>query len=204
MTDYEEQDKSIIGVSTAGPSMNRVGKILIANPSLPRQNPFHKSVIYIYQDNQQVGTQGVVLNKPTLNTVQQLCFDHEIMFPDDGPIVHLGGPVNPSAMVLLHTDDWYSQNTVSAGSGYCVSSDKTMFVKMATGNCPVYWRLCIGMSGWAVNQLEMEIQGNFPYTKAHQWLTAEANDAILFEYDGEEQWMKAMELSGQQMFDQYI
>ena len=64
-------DKQEIGVN-----MSRVGKILIANPTMPDENPFSKSVIYIYADDSVQGTTGVILNKPSENTVKQLCFNN--------------------------------------------------------------------------------------------------------------------------------
>lgn len=184
--------------------MSKVGKILIANPTTPSENPFAKSVIYIYADDPVNGTTGVILNKPTENTVQDLFYDHKVTYTSRSPKVHVGGPVNPSAIVLLHTDDWNSQNTALAGNNLLISSDKFMFIKMAEGNEPIYWRMIIGLSSWAPDQLDMEIRGQFPYNKTHRWLTVDPNEDIIFGYDGEEQWNKALELYSQQMFNQYF
>lgn len=197
-------DRFRIGPSTAGPKMNRTGKILVANPLMPLSNPFNKSVIYIYQDDDMQGTTGLVLNRQSKHTFQDLCADHNIIFPDNKKKVYMGGPVNPSAMVLLHTDEWQSQNTAHAGKRYHISSDRFMFMKMSQGDVPAYWRMHVGLSQWAPGQLDREIEGIFPYNKSHKWLTIEANDDILFEYDGEEQWNKALELCGKEMFDQYF
>lgn len=171
---------------------------------MPDTNPFAKSVIYIYADDPVQGTTGVVLNKPTDSTVQDICYDHKVTYPSRAPRVHLGGPVNKTAIVLLHTDDWNSQNTAIAGNNLLISSDKLMFLKMSQGNEPIYWRMMVGLSSWAPDQLDMEIAGQFPYDKTHKWLTAEANEDIIFGYDGEEQWNKALDLCSQQMIDYYF
>lgn len=184
--------------------MSRVGKILIANPTMPDENPFSKSVIYIYADDSVQGTTGVILNKPSENTVKQLCYDHKVTYPNSAPMVHFGGPVNRTAIVLLHSDEWNSQNTALAGNKLLVSSDKLMFLKMSQGNEPIYWRLMIGLSSWAPDQLDMELKGQFPYNKSHQWLIADPTEEILFNYDGEEQWNKALELYSQQMIDLFF
>lgn len=184
--------------------MSRVGKILIANPAMPKENAFSKTVVYLYIDNPQQGTVGIVINKPSNNTVQQLCYDHKITYPNGGPKVHLGGPVNPSAMVLLHTNEWNSQNTANAGNELLISSDRLMLLKLAQGNEPIYWRLSLGICSWAPGQLDMEIKGQFPYNRTHQWLTADPNESILFEYDGEDQWNKALEMCSQQTIDQWF
>lgn len=184
--------------------MSRVGKILIANPTMPAENPFAKTVIYVYSDDVKQGTTGVILNRVSETTVQDLCYDHKITYPSSEPKVHIGGPVNRTAMILLHTDDWHSSNTALAGNNLLISSDKLMMLKLSQGNEPVYWRMIIGLSSWAPGQLDMEIKGQFPYNRTHQWLTADPDEDTIFGYDGEEQWNKALELYSAQMIDFYF
>lgn len=166
-------------------------------------NPFAKSVIYIYADDDR-GTTGVVLNKTTETTVQELFYDHKITYPTSSPMIHAGGPLNKTAIILLHTDDWNSQNTAYAGNNLLISSDKLMMLKMSQGNEPIYWRMMVGLCGWAPGQLDMELKGQFPYNKEHQWLTAEPSEDILFGYDGEEQWIKALDFYSHQKIDQWF
>lgn len=183
--------------------MSRVGKLLIAHPKIPVGNPFRKSVIYIYEDNAN-GTQGVVLNYHSSFTVKDLCNQKGIIYPDGTHNLHKGGPVNEQAILMLHTDEWQSSNTMEAGKGYRISSDNHMFQKVALGDAPVYYRIFAGMSSWAVGQLDMEMKGQFPYRPENSWLTATANDSIIFDYDGDAQWEKAVELSSRQMIEQYF
>ena len=182
--------------------MSRVGKLLIANPNFPKESPFAKSVIYIYQDDARAGTIGLVLNKPTL-TLTDFCEENGIMFPDTVPMMHTGGPVNPTALVLLHTDDWESSNTASVGNGLRISSDNHMFLKISTGNEPIYWRAFYGLSAWRVGQLDKELAGEFPYVK-NTWLLADATDDIIFNYDSEEQWIMAVDLCSQQTINHFF
>ena len=184
--------------------MSKVGKLLIANPLMQNDNPFAKTVIYIYADDPIQGTSGVILNKLTENSVQDLCYDHKVTYPSSAPKVHLGGPVNHKAIVLLHTDDWNSQNTALAGNNLLLSSDKLMFLKLSQGNEPVYWRMMIGLTAWAPDQLDMEMRGQFPYNNTHKWLIADPSEEFIFGYDGDEQWDKALELYSQQMVDYYF
>jgi putative AlgH/UPF0301 family transcriptional regulator len=51
------------------------------------------------------------------------------MFPDTEPRIHIGGPVNPSAIILLHTDDWSSTNSASIGNGYESAVTTLCFLK---------------------------------------------------------------------------
>lgn len=183
---------------------NRIGKLLIAHPRFPIQSPFARTVVYIYQDDSVNGTVGVVLNRKSETSVQHLAYKQGVSFGDNRPMVHLGGPVNPNALVLLHSNDWHSSNTTAAGPTLRISSDTHMLHKMSYDtNQPVYWRLFVGYSTWQVGQLDCEINGKFPF-ESQMWLTAESNDDIIFGYNGEQQWEKALELCSQQMMDQYF
>ena len=183
--------------------MSRVGKLLIAHPNLPKGNPFKQSVIYVYEDNAN-GTVGVVLNFHSNSTVSELCNQKGIIFPDQSHNLHKGGPVNEQAILMLHTNEWQSHNTSAAGPGLNITSDNIMFNKIALGDQPAYYRIFAGMAAWQPGQLDMELKGQFPYKPENSWLLADANDSIIFEYDGDKQWQKAVELSSSQMIEQYF
>jgi putative AlgH/UPF0301 family transcriptional regulator len=184
--------------------MSMAGKLLIAHPNLPAGSPWAKTVIYVYEDKPTIGTLGLVLNKFSNFTVRELCHQKGIMFPDSAPVIHKGGPVNEQALMLLHTDEWQSQNTTPAGKSYRISSDNFMFEKIAKGDYPAYYRFFAGMAAWSPGQLNMELKGQFPFRSENSWLTADSNDSILFEYDGEKQWERAIATASSQMIDQFF
>ena len=184
---------------------NRIGKLLVSHPLMPSASPFCKSVIYIYQDDSVNGTVGVIINKPSKTTVSNIAGQNNIHFGDTDKMVYMGGPVNRSALVLLHTNDWHSSNTAAAGPTLRISSDNHMLHKLSFDtNQPCYWRLFVGTSGWMPGQLDAEIQGNPPYGPVGSWLTCSANDSIIFDYSGEAQWHKALELCSQETIYQYF
>lgn len=183
---------------------NKVGKLLIAHPNLPVQNPFHKSVIYIFNDGPQEGTQGLILNKSTPLSVNQVMNKLGYEFSLTKEHVRFGGPVNSNTLFMLHSDDFESASSAPAGKGLMVSCDDFMFQKMVMGYQPSVWRLMVGISSWAPGQLDAEIKGKAPYKPENSWLTATPNDVTIFEYDGERQWQKALELSSRQMINHYL
>ena len=174
-----------------------LGKLLISHPSFPKQSPFSRSIIYIYQDDAVNGTAGIVLNKPSRTSVSMLCEQNQLMFGDTRPMMHMGGPVNTSALLLLHSDDWSSSNTASAGGRLRISSDNHMFLKLCQGNEPVYWRAFFGYSTWTPGQLQNELDNSM-------WLTADADEHTIYNYDGDKQWNSALELYSQQTIDSYF
>ena len=184
---------------------NRLGKLLIAHPHFPERSPFAKSVVYVYQDDAVNGTVGVILNKKSRTSVQALADRNGVMFGDEYPIVHIGGPVNRDALILLHTNDWHSSNTASAGGNLRISSDNHMLPKLAQyTDQPIYWRLFVGAATWIPGQLDAEINGDYPYGSHQMWLTADADEDIIFEYDGEDQWIKAVDLCSQQTINHFF
>ena len=176
------------------------GKILVAHPEL-RGPMFQRSVIFVMEHSPDRGAQGLILNKTIGYPVEQI-FSNNGLTIDSRDVVHKGGPLNERSISLFHTGEWVSSNTYPVGN-YCVSSDKFMLEKMATGPAPVYWRMVSGVSGWAPGQLEAEIEGKGPMMEK-SWLTLPPNDSILFEYDGEEQWQRCLELATKQMVNYYF
>ena len=179
-----------------------LGKVLIAHPNLDN-GPFARSVIYIYQDNPETGTVGVVTNRRSRYGLHDLAKDKGITFGDTNKWVYHGGPVKQQALVLLHTNDWSSANTAHAGRKLCISSDDFMMEKL-NQQTPTYWRMFAGMSAWEPGQLNAELGGNYPFRPENSWLIADAPEGLLFTLDGDKQWQKALELSSNQMFTKYI
>jgi len=179
------------------------GKILIAHPGMPKDNPFYKSVVYIYQDTPN-GTIGVIINKVSRYTVQDICADKKIVFLDNNAHVYHGGPVNPNALVLLHSSEWHSANTISAGHGMHVSSDNEMLIKIAKGHPPKSWRLFGGMSMWQPGQLAAEMAGSWPYRIENSWCVAEVPSDFILDLHHSKQWQLAMDISSHQLFDKYF
>lgn len=184
--------------------MPAAGDLLIAHPTLPENNPFFRSVIYVYHHSNH-GTSGIILNKSLGWPIEEVCEDKGIAFDlvCDHKL-HWGGPVHNSNLIMLHSDEWQTHNTRLGGKGYYVSSDDQMLERIGFGDCPAYWRLFVGISSWAPGQLDLELGGHFPYTTQHRWLTAKANDNLLFEIDEDVQYEKALEASASQMFDKFL
>ena len=161
------------------------GKLLIARPNI--QTPFFKhSVIYIYEDVPE-GTQGIMLNKPTPFPVNNIFKHAGLDYGNESILVHKGGPLAPHSISLLHTNEWQSSNTLT-GPRFSVSSDEFMIEKMATGNEPQSWRIVGGLCGWAPGQLQHEIDVQ------ESWLVTDPTERLLFDYDGNTQWEKAVEV----------
>lgn len=170
------------------------GQLIVAAPQLD-QGEFAKTVILV-SENHDRGTVGFILNKPTLYTLDQLMQQQGIDWTDPHRI-YSGGPLHHGALVLLHTDEWYSQNTMQIGSGVAISSDGFMFEKVSAQNTPKQMRFLQGMSAWAPGQLAAEMRKDL-------WLTCWPKDNIIFRYTGSAQWRHALDQCAAQTVAQFF
>jgi putative transcriptional regulator len=178
-----------------------VGQLLVAPPA-QQDEYWEKTVIYIYEQGP-ANVVGLVLNKPTDRTVAELAAHHGYNYNGDAQI-YLGGPVNPSSLIMLHTDDWTSSNTMHIGGNIMISSDRAMIQRLSTGDKPQKWKLFLGMSVWAPMQLEGELKGNPPWNKKKSWITATPTDSILFGKNSQQVWKKGIDSAAQEMVDNYF
>ncbi len=174
------------------------GKILIAKPHTMRDPLFQGSVVYLYEHAEEV-VMGLILNKPStmkVADIQRLRGEHNSGAAGQ---LYKGGPVSEQSLLLFHTDEWQSTNTLFTSPGLAVSSDELMLRKMLDNNLPNCWRLMSGMSTWTSRQLHEEIY------KHKAWLLVEApSEDIFFSYDQEDQWKKSIDLAGSRMMDSYF
>lgn len=173
------------------------GKLLVAHPQTMRDHRFTESVIYIYEQSNEV-VLGLMLNKKSNMTLEDL---HSLRgYHNSGACGYLykGGPVSEQSLLLLHTDDWYSSNTIQVTHGNAISSDELMLEKMVTNNMPSDWRLMSGISTWSLSQLQAEVY------KHNAWLVVEPNQSIFYSNDGDDQWTSAIELASNRMVETFF
>ena len=184
-----------------GVKMSHKGKILVAHPNLKGNEFFEKSVIYLYEHDT-TGASGLILNKVTPYAVTSLV-EQKGMEYIGSDLIHKGGPLSPRAISILHTDDWYNSNTITINA-FGLSSDNFMLEKLSMGNEARNWRMFSGMCGWAPGQLEAEINGTVPYGKDKGWLIVDATEDLMFNYDGDDQWVKAVDMCSKSVIQQYF
>lgn len=176
--------------------MDLRGKCLIARPSI--NDPlFKKSVVFVYEHSA-VGTVGLIINKVMPGRSTHEILQSKNMNPTLAPeALYTGGPVNERAVVLLHTGEWHSNNTMMINQNFSVTSDDVMVYRYSQGDVPKGYRWCVGASIWHPTQLKNEIAAN-------HWLIADLTANLIFDYTGREQWDTAVELCAKMTIDRYI
>lgn len=158
------------------------GQVLIAMPGMADER-FQRTIIYLCAHSAE-GAMGIVVNKrvPDL-TFPDLLVQLDVIGSDDairlprrveGMNVLIGGPVETSRGFVLHTPDFYiDQSTLPIDDGICLTATVEILRAIATGGGPESAILALGYAGWSAGQLESEIQQN-------GWLTCPADSTLIF------------------------
>lgn len=174
------------------------GQLLVAMPTMG-DTRFERSVIYLCAHSAE-GAMGIVLNQPAeevsfndlLVQLDILPEGEPILLPDrdDAIQVHKGGPVETGRGFVLHSGDYFiNDSTLAIDSDICLTATVEILKAIAEGRGPKRALLALGYAGWAPGQLEAEIQRN-------GWLTCPADSQIVFAPDLEQKYDLALQKIG--------
>ncbi len=170
-------------------SATLTNQFLIAMPALADPN-FQRSVTYICEHSPE-GAMGIVINRPldiTLGDVLQ-----HMKIPTEGGIgatrVFMGGPVQPDRGFVLHHPARRWDSTLRITEELAVTTSRDILEHMAEGDGPNDALVALGYAGWGAGQLEQELADNV-------WLSAPADQHILFDTPWQQRWTAAAKLMG--------
>ena len=174
------------------------GQILIAMPGMgdPR---FDRSLIFVCAHSEN-GAMGIMVNKtaPMMffsDLVEQLKIvpNDEIRTLSESVLnmpVLFGGPVEQFRGFVLHSTDYFTQNTsLPIRNDVALTATVEILQAIARGDGPSKTTLALGYSGWVAGQLENEMQQN-------GWLYCEADDDLLFGADNDGKYLRALKKIG--------
>jgi putative transcriptional regulator len=172
------------------------GSLLIANPAYAHKE--QKGHVVYVTESTSASTMGIVLNAETDYSMRQLLEPRGVVWPWDTP-VSAGGEYNTNSLVMLHTNEWYSSNTMSVDKTFAVSSDGFMLEKLEDGNAPYWFRIFLGCKGWSPSDLEQDLRGAHAKWLLHPTPSVELIHTALFKM-----WTMAVEELSQDVFDSYF
>ena len=167
-------------------SRNLKGHFVMAIPGLPDPN-FAQTVTCLCEHNES-GALGFIVNRiHPLLTGRELFEDLNIECNDlvDSFKIHLGGPVQPSGVFVLHGPPFDWQGCMSVSPWLGLSNTRDILEALAKGEGPEYFLILLGCAGWGPLQLDNEINDN-------AWLTCAITQEILFNTETEQRWEKTM------------
>lgn len=158
------------------------GQFLIAAKQLVDSN-FYRSVVLMIEHNDE-GAMGLIVNRPSTISVSHALSDHFDGLENDS-LVYIGGPVQPSALFILHNQGDLDPEEPCVVPGLYVGSSPGAFesiVRYSIDECPeVKYRVFCGCAGWGPGQLEGEIERG-------DWYHVCADAETLFSDDPYEVW----------------
>jgi putative transcriptional regulator len=174
------------------------GQMLIAMPTM-RDERFARTLIYVCAHSSE-GAMGIVVNQPAANVnFADLLVQLEVIKDSDliqlprraGSVQVLkGGPVEPGRGFVLHSSDFFIENsTLPIDDGICLTATLDVLKAIANGNGPASALLALGYAGWAPGQLETEIQEN-------GWLHCSADSDLIFGDDLVHKYERALRKLG--------
>jgi putative transcriptional regulator len=174
------------------------GQFLLAMPGMT-DDRFARSVVYLCAHSDE-GAMGIVINRraPSLN-FSELLVQLEVIAPDEAirlpahagavPVLR-GGPVEAGRGFVLHSNDFYIDNsTLPIDGGVSLTATIDILRAIANGSGPDRAILALGYAGWSPGQLEDEMQNN-------GWLTCPADAGLIFDTPLESRYDMAMRKIG--------
>jgi putative transcriptional regulator len=162
------------------------GQLLVASPALLDPN-FRRTVVLVAQ-HEEDGTMGVVLNRPAEIEVAEAA---PVLggLVEPGAVVHQGGPVQPTAVVIVAE----FADPEAAGGGVPIFED----VGFVAGDAdfeelePALRRARVfaGLAGWSPGQLEAELE-------REDWILDPARPDDVFASSPESLWGEVLERKG--------
>jgi putative transcriptional regulator len=159
------------------------GHLLIAGPSLLDPN-FWRAVVLVGEHTEE-GALGVVLNRSSETTVDEALPELALLAEEMGT-VHVGGPVQPSAVVVLadfaEADD--AESLVVESVGFLpaeIEPDTLGELRRA--------RVYVGYAGWGPGQLDGELEEG-------SWIVEPAQPDDVFTDDPEGLWSDVLRRKG--------
>jgi putative transcriptional regulator len=174
------------------------GQMLIAMPTMGDER-FARSVIYVCAHSSE-GAMGIIVNHPAAHvSFPDLLVQLEVVGaseliqlpPHAGDVKVLkGGPVETSRGFVLHSSDFFIENsTLPIDEGVCLTATLDILKAIARGDGPRSAVLALGYAGWAPGQLENEIHQN-------GWLHCAADPELIFGQDTEAKYQRALKKIG--------
>jgi putative transcriptional regulator len=168
------------------------GRLLAATPLLGDPN-FRRTVVLIVEDDQDEGTLGVVLNRPTEVPLDQV-LESWTALVSGPPVVFRGGPISPNSALALAIADgtaeplgWRSLPGPSLAARLGLVDLGAPPELLADGIRSM--RVFAGYAGWGAGQLRDEIEEG-------AWYVLPGNPADAFAAEPEHLWREVLRRQG--------
>ena len=168
-----------------------INHILISMPHM--QDPFFGNSVVFMCEHDAKGAMGLIVNKPFRDPELKDTFDQ--IFESSDKIlqsvsqVYFGGPVLVERGILLHSNQFHSNDSIKISDEFFISSHKNTLEDISAKRGPELCRLLLGHAGWNPGQLEREIENG-------DWLVQETTPDFVFNMPERQMWTAAIRSFG--------
>ena len=154
------------------------GSVLLSHPNLRDPN-FSKTIVFLSAHSEEMGTVGVILNRPLGQTLDQL--DNQFKVGSFGKVpVFEGGPVEKDKLIVAAWEWLDSPTSFKLYFGIDLEKAESLRADNESINIACF----LGHSGWSAGQLESELE-------QESWLVSALDHDLFSEMDQKgETWRK--------------
>ncbi len=152
---------------------------------------FHRSLVLILDHDDEDGTFGLIVNRPTGLEVREVLDGLEMKWRGNDEPTFFGGPVQPQRGSILFRDEHperLSEQVIEIGGGLMLTQSSTDLAVLAN-QPPSQFRLILGCAGWGPGQLADEIG-------RHDWALLPCETDLVFATSGIDPWHSALLRAG--------
>ena len=168
------------------------GHFLVASNHLKDSN-FYRAVVLMLEHTEE-SAMGIVVNRPSSIAVDAAMTQLN-QIPVSTEPIFAGGPVDTSALFILHNCSEFGKDDEQITPGVFVTgsndSFESLLSKDSTCNHDCHFRVYCGYAGWGPLQLDDELNRG-------DWRTLPAEGTIVFEFDPYNIWERCTEQLNQQ------
>ncbi len=160
------------------------GQLLIAGPGLLDPN-FWRTVVLVVEHSEE-GALGLVLNRPSETTVSDASSElDELVDPDE--LLFIGGPVQPSAVIVLAQFEDPGDAALMAFDDVGVVGAGSSHEELGAG--VLTSRAFVGHAGWGPGQLDAELERD-------DWILEQARLEDAFSTEPRDLWPTVLTRKG--------
>lgn len=162
------------------------GTLLIASPDID-SGIYFRAVILVCEHSAS-GSFGIIINKPLeVELPEDVINLKEVINPNVQ--VRAGGPLQANQMMLVHSSDRISEQTLKVCENVFLGGDVQFLQETVADPNGPQLRLCFGYSGWGPGQLEQEFLSGL-------WFLAPGSAEYLFNKTPEKIWQMVLRQMG--------
>ncbi len=170
---------ALVGSAGADAPALAVGDLLVARAALPDPN-FHDTVVLLVAYGAEEGAAGVIVNRPGDRRVAEVVTESSPLATRND-VLYFGGPVAPSAMLVLVRDDRFlaGEATRILPGVLLIDGSEALEALGSSRVSPSEVRFYAGYAGWSPGQLEAEIgRGDWHLARGDAGVHLPARDGL--------------------------